>query len=71
MNLALQSSIWMTTSTSDMRVRKEGSEAEEFRFVRGATGKVTSVVHFSNPTPMESSLADERHRSLRLPSLLA
>ncbi len=38
-------------------VRKDGSEAEEFRFVRDASGKVTSFVHFSNPTPMESSLA--------------
>jgi hypothetical protein len=39
-------------------VRKDGSEAEEFRFVRDASRKVTSFVHFSNPTPMESSLAD-------------
>jgi CubicO group peptidase (beta-lactamase class C family) len=38
-------------------VRKDGSEAEEFRFVRDASGKVTSFVHFNNPTPMESSLA--------------
>jgi CubicO group peptidase (beta-lactamase class C family) len=38
------------------RVRKDGSEAEEFRFVRDGSGKVTSFVHFSNPTRMESSL---------------
>jgi CubicO group peptidase (beta-lactamase class C family) len=42
------------------RVRKDGSEAEEVRFVRDASGKVTSFVHFSNPTPMQSSLADGR-----------
>ncbi len=41
-------------------VRKDGSEAEEFRFVRDASGKVTSFVHLSNPTPMESSLADAK-----------
>jgi CubicO group peptidase (beta-lactamase class C family) len=40
------------------RVRKDGSEAEEFRFVRDSSGKVTHFVRFSNPTPMESSLAD-------------
>ena len=32
------------------RVRDDGSEAEEFRFQRDATGKVTSFMHFSNPT---------------------
>jgi hypothetical protein len=31
-------------------IRKDGSEAEEIRFVRDAAGKVTSFVHFSNPT---------------------
>jgi CubicO group peptidase (beta-lactamase class C family) len=40
------------------RVRKDGSEAEEFRFVRDASGKVTSFVHFSNPSSMESNLTD-------------
>ncbi len=40
------------------RVRKDGSEAEEFRFVRDASGKVISFVHFSNRTPRESSSAD-------------
>ena len=40
------------------RVRKDGSEAEEIRFVRDASGKVTSFVHFSNPTPRESPLPD-------------
>lgn len=40
------------------RVRKDGSEAEEFRFARDASGKVTSYVHFSNPTPKESPLPD-------------
>lgn len=39
-------------------VRKDGSEAEEFRFVRDASGRVAGFVHFSNPTPMVSSLAD-------------
>ncbi|MGC1650864.1 MAG: serine hydrolase [Candidatus Sulfotelmatobacter sp.] len=38
------------------RVRKDGSEAEEIRFVRDASGKVTSFIHFSNPTVWESSL---------------
>jgi CubicO group peptidase (beta-lactamase class C family) len=42
------------------RVRKDGSEAEEFKFVRDASGKVTSFTHFSNPTPMESPLADAK-----------
>ena len=40
------------------RVRNDGSEAEEFRFVRDASGKVTSFTHFSNPTPMEMPLAE-------------
>ncbi len=40
------------------RVRKDGSEAEEIRFVRDASGKVTSFVHFSNPRLMESPLPD-------------
>jgi CubicO group peptidase (beta-lactamase class C family) len=39
------------------RVRKDGSEAEEFRFVRDAAGKVTSFVHDSNPIARQSSLA--------------
>jgi len=40
------------------RVRKDGSEAEEIRFVRDASGIVTSFIHFSNPTPKESSLPE-------------
>jgi len=42
------------------RVRKDGSEAEEVRFVRDASGRVTSFMHFSNPTPMESPLPDAK-----------
>jgi hypothetical protein len=42
------------------RVRKDGSEAEEFKFARDASGKVTSFTHFSNPTLMESPLADAK-----------
>ena len=42
------------------RVRKDGSEAEEFKFVRDASGKVTSFMHFSNPTPMELPLAEAK-----------
>jgi CubicO group peptidase (beta-lactamase class C family) len=32
------------------RVRDDGSEAEEFQFKRDASGKVTSLLHFSNST---------------------
>ena len=32
------------------RVRDDGSEAEEVTFIRDSSGKVTSYVHFSNPT---------------------
>jgi len=35
-------------------VRKDGSEAEEIRFVRDGAGKVTSFVHFSNPSLKET-----------------
>jgi CubicO group peptidase (beta-lactamase class C family) len=42
------------------RVRKDGSEAEEFRFVRDSSGKVTSFMHHSNPTLMESPLPDAK-----------
>ncbi|HYM74578.1 MAG TPA: serine hydrolase [Candidatus Dormibacteraeota bacterium] len=42
------------------RVRKDGSEAEEIRFVRDASGKVTSFLHHSNPTPMESPLPEPK-----------
>jgi hypothetical protein len=38
------------------RVRKDGSEAEEIRFVRDASGKITSFIHFSNPSLRESPL---------------
>ena len=31
------------------RVRDDGSEAEEIRFIRDASGKVTAFTHFSNP----------------------
>jgi hypothetical protein len=37
------------------RVRKDGTEAEEYSFVRDASGKVTSYVHFSNPSYKENS----------------
>ena len=37
------------------RVRKDGTEAEEYSFVRDASGKVTSYVHFSNPSFKENS----------------
>jgi hypothetical protein len=40
------------------RVRDDGSEAEEIKFQRDATGKVTGFMHFSNPTlkmPEEAS----------------
>jgi CubicO group peptidase (beta-lactamase class C family) len=32
------------------RVREDGSEAEEVKFLRDASGKVTGFMHFSNPT---------------------
>lgn len=38
------------------RVRKDGSEAEEFKFQRDASGKVTGFVHFSNPILYEGPL---------------
>ena len=38
------------------RVRKDGSEAEEVRFVRDASGKVTTLIHFSNSSTRESTL---------------
>jgi hypothetical protein len=31
------------------RIRDDGSEAEEIKFQRDASGKVTSFIHFSNP----------------------
>ena len=42
------------------RVRKDGSEAEEIRFVRDSSGKVSNFVHFSNLTLMESPLPDAK-----------
>jgi CubicO group peptidase (beta-lactamase class C family) len=42
------------------RVRKDGSEAEEIRFVRDASGKVTNFIHFSNTSPVESPLPDAK-----------
>jgi hypothetical protein len=42
------------------RVRKDGSEAEEIKFVRDASGKVTNFIHFSNTSPMESPLPDAK-----------
>jgi CubicO group peptidase (beta-lactamase class C family) len=38
------------------RVREDGSEAEEIRFQRDASGKVTGFMHFSNPTPRVAPL---------------
>ena len=38
------------------RVRKDGSEAEEVKFMRDASGKVTGLVHHSNVVRMESPL---------------
>jgi len=32
------------------RVRDDGSEAEEFKFLRDEAGKITGFMHFSNPT---------------------
>ena len=40
------------------RVRKDGSEAEEFKFVRDASGKVTGFVRFSNPHPVDPSMGN-------------
>ena len=42
------------------RVRKDGSEAEEVKFVRDGSGKVTSVVHHSNVSHLESRLPDAK-----------
>jgi CubicO group peptidase (beta-lactamase class C family) len=39
-------------------IRKDGSETEEYRFVRDGSGKVTQFVHFSNIYRMESALAE-------------
>ena len=38
------------------RMRKDGTEAEEYTFKRDASGKVVSFTHFSNPSPMEAVL---------------
>jgi CubicO group peptidase (beta-lactamase class C family) len=38
------------------RVREDGSEAEEIRFQRDVSGKVTGFMHFSNPTPRVAPL---------------
>ncbi len=37
-------------------MRKDGTEAEEIKFVRDAAGKVVSFVHFSNPSLMQMPL---------------
>ncbi|MDQ2925023.1 MAG: serine hydrolase [Acidobacteriota bacterium] len=42
------------------RVRKDGSEAEEFTFQRDASGKVTGFVHFSNPELYQGPLGKHR-----------
>lgn len=42
------------------RVRKDGSEAEEIKFVRDASGKVTGFLHHSNTTRMESPLPNSK-----------
>jgi len=39
------------------RVRKDGSEAEEIKFQRDNSGKVTGFLHFSNPTNYAGPLA--------------
>jgi hypothetical protein len=38
------------------RVREDGSEAEEIRFQRDGSGKVTGFMHFSNSTPRVAPL---------------
>jgi hypothetical protein len=35
------------------RVRDDGSEAEDLKFSRDSSGKVTGFVHFSNPKMRE------------------
>lgn len=40
------------------RVRKDGSEAEEYTFQRDASGKVTGYMHFSNPMTYVGPLKD-------------
>ena len=40
------------------RVRKDGSEAEEIKFLRDASGKVSSFLHHSNTTLLESPRPD-------------
>jgi CubicO group peptidase (beta-lactamase class C family) len=42
------------------RVRADGSEAEEIKFVRDGSGKVIRFVHFSNLFNMESPLAEAK-----------
>jgi hypothetical protein len=39
------------------RVRADGSEAEEVKFVRDDSGKVIRLIHFSNLFNLETSLA--------------
>ena len=38
------------------RIRPDGSEAEEYKFVRDGQGKVTGFVHFSNPSLLQTTL---------------
>lgn len=38
------------------RVRDDGSEAEEIKFTRDASGKISGYVHFSNPRPRIASM---------------
>ena len=40
-----------------LRVRPDGTEAEEFKFTRDPSGKVISFTHFSNPSQLQTSLA--------------
>jgi CubicO group peptidase (beta-lactamase class C family) len=42
------------------RIRADGTEAEEFKFVRDDSGKVIRFIHYSNLFNMESSLADAK-----------
>jgi CubicO group peptidase (beta-lactamase class C family) len=45
------------------RVRKDGSEAEEIKFLRDASGKVSGFLHHSNTTRMESPLPNPKPSS--------
>jgi hypothetical protein len=40
-----------------VRIRPDGTDAEEYKFVRDPSGKVASFVHFSNPSLLQSPLS--------------